>query len=351
MSLDSEVVPHNRWVNRLDYEAAVLGVLRSGHVDQSVSVIELERQLAARFRPGGACAVVSSGTAALFLALVAQDDHTLHNPVLPTYACSALYQAVEMWQHDFGEYYAPTAFCDVNPLTFNAVDPCSVFVHTYGLPGAVPEGAVEDFTHAPGASLDGKPCGSLGRFSVISFGATKPLGVGAGGAVLSDDVDAIVRIRSIRDYDMNSWLPREVQRFNWKLGDIYAAMAIERLQTLGQENLWRNHTALMYWESMGPLRYAHPLHSGRNGKTWYRFVIQTPDWVAARAHFTSLGIETINPLRPDELLHMSVGAYGNPARLPVAEAVAHSTLSLPIWPGMTDEHVARVCDALSRLPR
>lgn len=343
-----EMIPHNRWVNRPEYEAAALRVLRSGHVAQGPEVEAFERELAARFRPGGAAAVVSSGTAALYLALatLTRDGNRTHRPFpypwsLPTYACSALLNALEM-VNVLDEWYKAPEPIDVDAITFNA--PADVTVHTYGVPcRTVGAGSpwIEDFTHAPGATLDGRPCGSLGDLSVISLGATKPLGVGAGGAVLGP-AEAIREIRDHRDYDQS----KSDRAFNWQLGDVYAAIGRERLGRLDQENdeRWR-----IQREYLASTRREITLQEARAGsrRVHYRYVIRVADWRRAQAHFATHGVETINPLLPEELLHRRLGL--NREQFPNAEAIAASTLSLPIWPGMTEEQVSRVADALSKL--
>ena len=101
-------------------------------------------------------------------------------------------------------------FCDVDPATGN-LDPAAfarllaahddiaavVPVHLYGQPARIGEIArlaaargvavVEDAAQAVGGSLDGRPLGAWGDVSIISFGHTKTIDVGWGGAVLTDD--------------------------------------------------------------------------------------------------------------------------------------------------------------------
>lgn len=331
MPAEPEPIPHNRWLIRPEYADAVLDVLGSRHVGQGIEVELLEDEMAKRFRPGGACAVVSSGTAAIYLAL---QSLGLGMVKIPTYACSALANAVELLGH-----LPRIGIVDCDSVTLNS-PAADVFVHTYGVPGYNRTdpilGWVEDFTHAPGAVVLGRtsqPCGSIGTLSVISFGATKPLGVGQGGAVLGP-TKAIEEIRDIRDYDGS----KHPCAFNWQLGDVYAAMVHARLRFLDEENQWRATTALRYDDAKCQ-HVASP-------RVWYRYVIRVSDWREAQKHFDRYGVETINPLRPEELIHrrfLSVGSFPN------AEAAAETTLSLPIWPGMTEGQVERVAQALEEL--
>ncbi len=324
------LILHNRLVLTAAEKAAGNRVLDSGMVAQGEEVAAFERELAERFRPDGDCVCVSSGTAALKLAGTQLGESNS----VPTYACVALLQAMASRYEWDGLLNVRLVDCE--PETFNSPG-AGIVVHTYGVPCAVPAGAIEDFTHAPGASLDGKPCGSLGELSVISFGATKPLGCGSGGAVLGPK-EAIAEIRDVRDYDQK---PTLRARFNYAWHDLGAAIGRERLRRLDEDNAWRGRAASRY-------RVARACDQAYvEGRIFYRYVVRSFDPEADMARFAAAGIETIVPLRTDELLHRQLGL--DPARFPNAEAIAASTVSLPIWPGMTDEMVSRVCDVLATL--
>ncbi len=321
------MVPHNRVVLTAEDHVAVARVLDSGQIGPGPEVEAFERELTERFRPGGAAVCVSSGTAALHLAVM---TYGFRFVMVPTYACSALYHAV------WGTKAQPAAVYDCDLDTFGCPS-AHIVAHMYGVPCHVQPGSVEDFTHAPGASLDGKPCGSLGELSVISFGATKPLGCGSGGAVLGPAA-AIEEIRDRRDYDGKRTLR---ERFNWAWHDMGAALGRSRLRRLDEENAWRERVAARYRVA----RACDQVYV--EGRIFYRYVVRSFSQEADMARFAAAGIETIVPLRTDELLHRQLGL--DPADFPNAEAVAASTVSLPIWPGMTDEEVRRVADALATL--
>lgn len=329
------MIRHNKVCLTDGDRAAVDRVLESGQIGQGPEIAAFEEELAARFRPGGAAACVSSGTAALRLAVSALENEDV---ILPTYACVSLYHAVN---DGVGEI----ALVDCDDGTFNASD-ASVVVHTYGVPSDVPEDAIEDFTHAPGASIGDRACGSFGAASVISFGATKPLGCGVGGAVLGP-VDLIEEVRDVRDYDGKRTLR---ERFNWQMDDMTAALGRSRLRRLDAEIAWRQVVAATYYNVCHRGGYeAIVLGQATPNVTpsWYRFVIQlgADELLDAQALFREAGIETIVPLEPWELIHRQLGLDGS--AFPNAEALARTTLSLPIWPGMTDAEVRRVADVLA----
>ncbi len=349
-------VPHNAWSWRESYEASVIQVLRSGHVAQGPRVEELEGLLAARFRPGDACAVVSSGTAALYLLLLSLGVGEEVSVSIPTYACTSLRNAVEMTRG------APR-LVDVTPRSLN-ID-CRdyrtngdvvVYVDTYGLPSylnktigrqevvsVVQQKFVEDFTHAPGEP----GAGSCGVASVISFGATKPLGVGAGGAVLGPP-SLIEAVRDLRDYDQKR---SKTGRFNWQLSDVQAALVVNRLGSLDDDRRMRAEVAERYDEALrrndSKTRRRQMSLDGWTSRSPYRYVIMYQEndphtALYAQQYLAGWGIEAIVPLRRDELLHRvdGRGEFG------AAEHAAGCTVSVPIWPGMSEGQVCRVVDAL-----
>lgn len=328
MAVPRLVIPHNRVCLRREDGYAVEGVVRSGQIGQGPHVAFFEDELAERFRPGGEAVCVSSGTAALRLASYVCDSALW---TVSTYACVALFHALS----DNQTVVEPID-CRADTLDAPAAD---VVVHTYGVPCPVAPDRIEDFTHAPGATVDGKPCGSMGALSVISFGATKPLGCGVGGAALGPR-DLIETIRDMRDYDGK----REFRaRFNWQASEFAAALGRRRLARLDEENAWRREVGERYAEACranGIAMYGGP------GSTFYRFVIRVPDTEKARAHFAAHGVETICPLERWELLHVQLGQEGE---FPNAEDAAVHALSLPIWPGMQESEVARVVEALKEL--
>lgn len=329
------IVPHNRFVNRPQYEDAALRVLRSGHVAQGPEVEAFECELAERFRPDGEACCVSSGSAALRLAVVLLDPLEVR---IPTYGCISLWHAAE--PAGMGR-----DLVDCAPDRFVAAADATIVTHTFGELAFVPEDAIEDFTPAAGF----RGAGSRGVLSAISFGATKPLGIGAGGALLGPS-DLIAKAREMRDYDRPPRFHphfhphRFANTLNWQMSDLHAAIGRARLERLEEENAWRWRTARQYSQALGGRKVLTPeIHT----MLPYRYVIRTP-WVDdVKAQMAAHGVETIVPITQEELLHRRLGGAAH--RFPVAEGLAHTTLSIPIWPGMSLYQVSKVCQALQAL--
>jgi dTDP-4-amino-4,6-dideoxygalactose transaminase len=169
----------------------------------------LEQALAARLNRKH-CVLTGRAASAIHIALKALDLRS-GKVVVPTVSCPSPATVPLYSGHQ-------PIFCDVSLRDFNMCpdslqrvlsdhpDVCAIMpVHLYGQAAPMPEilkiasahglPVIEDAAQALGASLDGKPLGSWGDVSVVSFGHTKTLDVGWGGAALTDDDALAARLR------------------------------------------------------------------------------------------------------------------------------------------------------------
>lgn len=343
------MIPHNRpTIDAADIEA-VSRVLASGQIAQGAEVRAFEEELCARFRPEGDAVAVSSGTAALYLALQVLGVGPHSRVLLPTCVCTALVHATTLCG-------AEPVLADIRDSDFNLQLPVQaprelnavILPHLYGMPSdparfrelGVP--VLEDAAQAIGASWEGRAAGGLGDASIFSFYATKPLTCGQGGAVLGSRAFCD-EVRDRRDYDGK---PTLRPRFNFQMTDFQAALGRSQLSRLDRFLERRRETALLY-DARRPARLG--LQSGEPGakSNHFRYVIRLRAVDAARQRFAAAGIATIVPTEPWELLHRQLGLPHE--AFPVAEQVAQTTLSLPMQPSLTDDERARVADALADL--
>lgn len=300
-----------------------------GQVGPGPTVAALEAELA-EYCGVEACVVVSSGSAALYLAAREMGFHRGPAGVcIPSYACLSLYNAIAMLS-------VFPRLADVDLDTFNSG--CDVVIDTYGVPAiGSPDESIRDITHSIGSRLEPS------ALYVASFGATKPLGVGQGGCILGPESD-IGHIRRKLKYDS------VIVGFNFGLSDVMAGIALMRLRNLDSDNEWRRSTAWRYVKALDGERKVHGQYS--NNRTWYRFVMlvdaRERDSLRLEHFQNRFGIETITPIRPDELIHRHLGL--DPALYPNSEEIASTTLSIPIWPGMSESDVNMVCEALRSIP-
>jgi dTDP-4-amino-4,6-dideoxygalactose transaminase len=351
-------IAHNRPLVTDDDRRAVDEVLRSGWIAHGPEVAALERDFDDMYERGGSCAV-SSGTAALFVTLRALGVGSGDRVAVPTYSCSALLNAVFMAG-------AEPLVVDVLPADFN-LDPTSlermagrvgrpavtVAAHCYGAPANVADIAavgpkvIEDCCQSLGGIVAGRPLGDQGEAAVFSFYATKIVTCGHGGLLRDPGGAVAVAARDFRDFDVR---PDYRPRFNLYLTDFQAAMARSQLRRLASIAERRRYIAARYTEVLPSFVHVDP-GVAQPGRLVYRFVITLPDAAGRetlRRHLADRGISTIVPVERFELLHRYLGL--DPAGFPVAEALVDTTLSLPVYPGLTDAEVQCVCDALEDAP-
>lgn len=219
-------IPHNRpWITPEDH-AAVDAVLASGWLAQGHRVEALEAAFIGLHGGGAACAL-SSGTASMSLSLSAAGITPGMTVALPTYACSALLNAV-YWVG--AKPYPVDVLADCFALDPDRLPEGAdgiIAVHTFGASAPVgvyrQTGAVviEDCCQALGGEVDGRPLGEVGDAAVYSFYATKVITGGQGGLAWSRDTTSIERLKDFRQFDCREYY---IPRFNFQLTDIQAAL-------------------------------------------------------------------------------------------------------------------------------
>src|SRR6476659_7907532 len=199
--------------------AAIAEVVRTGQLTMGAKVAEFEQAIARAVGTAHA-AVVSSGTAALHLALLALEIGPGDEVIVPAYTFPATANVVELCG-------ARAVLVDVDPDTFNldvsavaaAVGPGTravMAVHLFGRPveweelqTAVPQDValVEDAAGALGASYSGTPCGALGLMACLSFHPRKIVTTGEGGAVTTDATELAADVRRLRHHGIAAGQP------------------------------------------------------------------------------------------------------------------------------------------------
>jgi len=327
-------IQHNApWITDAD-RAEVDRVMLSGWVGQGREVAALEEEFAAYHGPGFEACAVSSGSAALYLALTLL--HCEYEVVaIPTYACVSLLNAVRM-------VHGRVELWDCDRETFLPVPKhgqvhAAIIPHTYGIVWeSVPHDAyvIEDCAQALGSRYEnGRPVGTRGTLSVFSFGPSKMI-TGGGGGMLLGRADRIAEARRLRDYS-DSLLP---QAFNLQMSDMTAAMITSQFSRL-PEFVRRRRAACDAYQATGA-----PLVCGENG---YRAVLNTPSPLMDGARFSAAGIDTIVPIQTRELLHNVLRWPAD--KWPDAQAVSLTSLSLPTHPLLTDDDIERACSVLRSL--
>lgn len=331
----STTIPHNLPTLGADEITATSRVLASGWVAQGAEVEALEQQLC-RFLdlPDGHVVAVSSGSAALYLALWALEGRD-KRVAMPVYACAALRNAV-------GLVEANPVYLDCAPGSPN-LDPANVAVSNadiliapsmFGLPVELPLmrncRIVEDLAQALGAAVDGMRIGLRGEIGICSFYATKLITTGGqGGAVISRDRALIDAVRDYRQFDCRA---DHNLRFNFQMTDLQAAVGRVQLERLPEFLARREELFGIY--RMAGLNLLDSTIPGHQ-PVRYRAVLKcdAPDRVIGA--LAQQGIRAIVPVERWELLD-------DAERYPVAAGLTESCVSLPLYPSLSDTDATRI---------
>lgn len=335
-------IPHNRPTLGSSEQGAARRVLESGWLAQGQEVEAFENEVCAHLGLGhGHAVALSSGTAALFMALWALDARN-RRVAIPAYSCAALRNAVLM----AAATPVPIDVADGSPnidmaqVARQDIDIATV-AHIFGVPCRIdgsrgPTPVIEDCAQALGARIDGRPVGTSGTVGVFSFYATKMITSGGqGGMLVSTNKDLVDRVRDYREFDCRH---DRKPRFNLQMTDLQAAIGRTQLARLGHFLQRRKHLYQIYADRNLPL-WPSVLPSGIEPSR-YRAIIKVPDPGRVIASLAQAQVRAIVPVEDWELLD-------DADRLPHARELARTTVSLPIYPSLPDHEAERIADILS----
>jgi dTDP-4-amino-4,6-dideoxygalactose transaminase len=318
---------------------------------------------------------VSSGTAALHLALLASGCGPGDEVILPSLNFAAAANVVS-------HVGALPVLCDVGGEHDLNLDPedleaaagprtrAVVALHYAGfacdmdavLRLAERRGLVviEDAAHAPGAEWRGRACGTIGDAGCFSFFANKNLPIGEGGMVVTGDARLAERIRLLRSHGMTAatWTRERghasgydvvARGLNYRMDEVRAAIGLVQLARLPAANVARARLVARYRERLeGVGGLVVPFGDRADAASYHLAVIVLPRGSRRdelRAELGSRGVQTSVHYPP---IHR-FSAYRELARrpLPRTDDVAERIVTLPLFAHMTEAQVDTVCDAVA----
>ena len=308
------------------------------------------------------CIGVGNGTDALEMALRAEGVGAGDEVVVPTNSFVASAAAV-------ARAGATPVLADVDPHTLLLdVDHASarvtrrtraiIAVDLFGQPAPIEEIrpllgdrgiVIEDAAQSHGARRQGASAGSLAAVAATSFYPGKNLGAyGDAGSVLTDDDEVAVRVRNLRNHGGERKYEHHDLGFNSRMDTLQAAVLSAKLRHLDAWTEDRRRAAARYVELLGDAPTIQlPSVLPGNEHAWHLFVVRIPrrDEVLHRLDAAGIGAGIHYPTP----IHM-LGAFRHLGHeigdFPVAEAAAREILSLPIFPGITEEQQAHVAASL-----
>lgn len=337
--------------------AAVQAVLESGRLVQGEQVAAFEAEFA-EIVGGRECVAVNSGTSALHLGLLAAGIGPGDEVIVPSFTFAATANAVV-------RAGATPVFADIEAGSFN-LDPRSVEaaittatraimpVHLYGQPadclalGRLAQAhsllLFEDACQAHGAALDGRPAGALGDVAAFSFYATKNMTTGEGGMVVCRDEDTARRVRLLRNQGMEQKYRNELAGLNNRMTDIAAAIGRVQLGRLARWNDERRAIAQRYDAGLEGVVTPVAMQGARHVYHQYTVRSRSRDQLLKELDVHGIDAAVYYPVPTHRL-----PSYARDEVLPETDRAAAEALSLPVRPGLSEDEVARVVDAVNTI--
>ena len=307
---------------------------------------------------------LASGTDALILALRACGVQAGDEVLLPPFTFVATGSAVSALG-------AKPVFADIRPDTYN-LDPAElerrvtprtraiVVVHLYGLAAdmdpilafaktrSLP--VIEDNAQAIGASYKGRPTGSLGDAACLSFYPTKNLGAyGDAGMVVTNSAELAARVRTLRNHGQTGKYLSAEPGWNSRLDEIQAAILRVKLRHLSNWQRARQSHAAEYYRlfsqipgvmpPLAPEAFEHVYHQ-YTIRVEFRDALHT--FLAERKIGSTMYYPHPLHLQP---LYKSLGHKAGD--FPHAERAAQEVLSLPMYPELRKDQIARVAESVA----
>ncbi len=348
----------------IEEEKAVLEVLRSGWLTMGPVTQAFEQELAAFVGAKHAFAV-NNATAGLHLACLAVGVGEGDEVIVPSLTFVATANSV----HYTG---AKAVFADIESEDWLCICPQSIeekitgrtkaimVMHYAGFACDMPEilriaekynlVVIEDAAHAIGASLDGKALGTWGKVGVYSFFGNKNMTTAEGGMLVTDDDDLAEKVRILRSHGMTtltwdrfkghaSTYDVVALGYNYRIDEIRAAIGQEQLKKLPAGNARRETLVGRYRQALREKAPALglPFSENRGVSSQHIFPVLLPvgvDREAFREYMKQDGIQTSFHYPP---VHQFKIYRDEAETLWMTENVARRQVTLPLFPGMTDE--------------
>jgi perosamine synthetase len=351
-----------------DEKRRVLAVLDSGQLVAGANVRAFEQAFAA-FVGVPHAAATSSGTTALQVALEALEIGAGDLVVTTPFTFVASSNAIVYTG-------ARPVFVDVDPRTGN-IDPNQVedamrrerarailCVHLYGLAADLPALAeiarrygallVEDCAQAHGAAVAGRRAGSYGDAAIFSFYPTKNMTTGEGGIVVTPHAAVARRAAVLVNVGQDGAGAYVYERigYNYRMTEMAGALGLGQLARLEAFNAARRRNAARLTTGLRGLEWlSAPVEPPGYHHVYNQYTVQVAagrDALARHLAANGIGTRVYYPhLVPHSPAYRRLGFDGH---YPVAEALTRRVLSLPVHPGLSDDDVDRIIDAVRSFP-
>ena len=345
----------------------VMGVLNSGRFIKGQQVKNFETEFANYCNVNHGIAV-SSGTAAIYLALRALDIKQGDEVILPSHTFIATAEPILMVGAkpvfvDIGDDYNLNIEDVERKLTSKTK--AIICVHLYGqmcnmdaLQKFISINykyfnhkiyLIEDAAQAHGAEFKNKKAGSFGDVACFSFFPSKNLTVaGDGGMVVTNDDKLDTKLRALRDHGRD-YSTREgkylstMLGFSFRMCEISAVIGSEQLKHLDNWNEKRRKLAMLYDKLLADSSVETPIVDGNRKHVFHQYVIRSKQRDELKDYLYKSGIETGIHYRIP--VHLQT-IFDGETVLPRTERVCAEIFSLPMYPLLSEKDVEFVCSKI-----
>lgn len=345
-----------------NFKQRFASILDTGWYIMGEELTAFEKEFAAYCQTGH-CIGVANGLDALFIALkmlgIGKGDEVL----VPSNTYIATWLAVNMAGATPVPVEPRLSTYNINPALLEekitARTKAIMPVHLYGQPcemEAILKIAqkhnlyvVEDNAQAQGATFNGKVTGSFGIINGTSFYPGKNLGaLGDGGAITTGNSELAQKTAAFRNYGSHKKYYNEVRGINSRLDEMQAAFLRIKLAKLNEDNTKRRKVAAMYHHLLkGVGDVVLPDSAEGAVPVYHLYVIRTQKRDALADYLKQHEVGTVvhYPVPP----HLQ-GAYTEmkfkKGDFPIAEEIAETCLSIPMWPGITPQQIETVAEKI-----
>ena len=344
-----------------EIDQAVLETLRNGQYVLGPRVEAFENNFAAYCGTKYAIGV-NSGAAALHLALLAAGIGPGDEVITVSMTFVATVAAIIYCG-------AKPVFVDIDPVTWN-MDPNKISaaitsktkailpVHLHGRMADMEDiitiakanglQVIEDAAQAHGAEYKGKRAGTMGNLGCFSFYPGKNLGAyGEAGAIVTNNATYAEKIRQLRDWGQTLKYHHTLQGFNYRMDGIQGAILDVKLKYLEKWISERQLRAHLYDHLLDKINLTRPASLPDYRHVYHVYAIQHKhrDFIRDQLGKSNIATNCHYPI-PVHLQEAYKNNYSISGNLMVTERFAKETLSLPLFPELTNSQVTHVCSAL-----
>lgn len=362
------MIPVNEPLITQDAKDLVAQSLSEGWVSSAGPYVEKFEAEFAKYLGVKHAISMSSGTAALHIALLSAGIGAGDEVVVPAFTMAASWMAVMYCG-------ATPVFVDVDPEIYT-IDPSKIEavitsktkaimpVHIYGHPANMDEVSriakqhnlivLEDAAEAHGAKYKGKLVGSIGDINAYSFYANKIITTGEGGMVVTNDDRLADHARSLKDlsHSKTKRFIHDELGYNYRLTSLQAALGLGQLRHIDEFLSIKRHMATLYTKYLQdiPGLQTPVVRDWAEHVYWmYAITIDETKFGMSkddlRAKLLEHGVDTRDFFYPPSAQPILRG-LSSTDRFPVTESIAQSGLYLPSGLAIKDAQIKTVCETI-----